>query len=221
MAIVEPGHAAYVLPHHIAEGKGEGSDLPDGGTPLSSSASPASPSAAASPSASASAAEPAAPKPAALMAGSQPDPEPLKLAEQWQYQIVFENGAARVEGVQKRTLPKPVPTPRRMGRFALELWIGHELVDRVRFDFPLLASEETPGVKRRPLRDSPSLSSNALSRVRIDVPASPRATRLMLIDRATEKVQALEFPPAEKPMPLPVPAAMPTPDAQSPTSNKP
>jgi hypothetical protein len=179
---VPPGHAAFVIPHHIAEGKAEGADPPE------SAATEPTPAARALP------VRTTATQPAPL-SGSPPDPEPLSMAEQWQYQLLFQNGVPSVEGTTKRTLPKPIPTPRRMGRFALELWIGHELIDRVRFDFPLIAAEERPGVKRRPLHDAPSLAPHAIARIRVSVPASPRATRLILVDRATETSQELPWPP--------------------------
>lgn len=182
-ATVDPGHPAYVVPHHVAEGKGEGADEPlaaDGGTrePLPAPIPPP------------------APPP---LSGSAPDPQPLSMAEQWQFQLLFENGAPRIEHFEKQTLPKPVPTPRRMGRFALELWIGRELIDRVRFDFPLIGAEEAPGNTRRPLHDAPSLAPKAIARIRVSLPASPRATRLLLVDRATEKTQELPWPPDQMP----------------------
>jgi hypothetical protein len=215
-ATVDPGHPAYVIPHHIAEGKGEGSDAPadaDGGA-----REPLPP--------------PVAPPPAAPpLSGSAPDPEPLVMAEQWRFQLLFQNGAPHVEHVEPQTLPKPVPTPRRMGRFALELWIGHELIDRVRFDFPLIAAEETPGVTRRPLHDNPSMAANALARVIVSLPASPRATRLMLVDRASNQVQELPWPPDQTPkaptpsagspsLPPSTSAAAPTPSASAPAPPK-
>ena len=178
-ATVEPGHAAFVIPHHIAEGKGEGEDLPpDAGAP-----SAASPSLPTSP----------------PLSGSAPDPEPLSLREQWQYGLVYEGGNVRVEHTEKRTSPKPVSTVRHMGRFALELWIGHELIDRVRFDFPLIAAEDAPGATRRPLHQAPSLGPNAIARISVLVPASPRATRLVLVDRATGKAQEFPWPPDREP----------------------
>jgi hypothetical protein len=189
-ATVDPGHPALVVPHHMAEGKGEGSDPAqetDGGAreplPKTEVAPAATP-----------------------LSGSAPDPEPLLMAEQWQYQLLFQNGAPSVERVEKQILPKPISTPRRMGRFALELWIGRELIDRVRFDFPLIAAEETPGVTRRPLHDAPSLVPNAIARIRVSVPASPRATRLVLVDRASAKVQELPWPPDREPS-APTPSA--------------
>src|SRR6187402_722574 len=184
-ATVYPGHPALVVPHHVAEGKGEGSDQPldaDGGArqPLPPPAPPP------------------APPP---LSGSAPDPTPLSMAEQWQYQLLFQNGAPSVEHVEKQSLAKPIATPRRMGRFALELWIGRELIDRVRFDFPLIAAEESPGVTRRPLHDAPSLLPHAIARIRVSIPASPRATRLVLIDRATGQGQQLAWPPDREGVP--------------------
>ena len=177
-ATVDPGHPAFVMTHHIAEGKCEGSDLPaEAGPPPSLDPAPLP------------------------LSGSAPDPEPLRTDEQWQLAMLYQAGGVSVEGFEKRTLSKPATTPRRMGRFALELWIGHELIDRVRFDFPLIAAEETPGVTRRPLHDLPSLASHAVSRISVLVPASSRATRLVRVDRATEKTQELPWPPDAQPTP--------------------
>jgi hypothetical protein len=178
-ATVEPGHAAFVIPHHLAEGTGEGEDLPDAGAP-------SDPTHAAMPA-------------QAPLPGSAPDPEPLSTREQWQYALLYQAGSVSVEGVEKRSSPKPVKSVRHMGRFALELWIGHELIDRVRFDFPLIAAEETPGKTRRPLHDAPSLGAHAVARLSVLVPASPRATRLVLVDRALGKTQELPWPPDREP----------------------
>src|SRR6478609_5733980 len=202
-ATVDPGHPALVVSHHVAEGKGEGADRhtppPAGAASAASEGQlgtlPLPPPASASVSA---------------LSGSAPDPQPLSMAEQWQYQLLFQNGAPSVEQVEKQILPKPVSTPRRMGRFALELWIGRELIDRVRFDFPLIAAEETPGVTRRPLHDSPSLVPHAISRIIVSLPASPRATRFVLVARATEKIQELPWPPDRE-------AGAPTPSAGAPS----
>jgi hypothetical protein len=126
--------------------------------------------------------------------GSLPDPEALKLARQWEYEILYDRGKLSVKHVRERRFDKPVPTQRQMGRFAIELWIGHELVERVRFDFPLLGAEEPP-TGRRPLKAPPSFADGAtVSRI-VLVPASPRATRAVLVDRATGSEQELPWPP--------------------------
>ena len=188
-ATVDPGHAAYVVPHHIAEGKGEGEDLPDAAAPEP---------------AHAASVEPAAPPPPS---GAAPDPEPLLTREQWQYSMLYQGGTISVERVERHDSPKPVATARRMGRFALELWVGHELVERTRFDFPLIAAEEAPGRTRRPLHDAPSLGANAIARIHVLVPNSLRATRLVLVDRATGKTQELSWPPDREPSPPPAASA--------------
>lgn len=199
-ATVDPGHAAFVVPHHIAEGKGEGEDLPDAAAP--------------EPPHAATVEQPAPPPPS----GSAPDPEPLSMKEQWQYAMLYQGGAVSVERAERHDSPKPVSTARRMGRFALELWIGHELIDRTRFDFPLIAAEEVPGRTRRPLHDAPSLGPNAIARINVLVPNSPRATRLMLVDRATGKARELPWPPDREPSPSP--SAAPT-SAPSSAPNQP
>ena len=80
---------------------------------------------------------------------SPPDPEPLRQPEQYEYTFAYEGGIVSVLGVRAQKFREPVVTARKMGRFAVELWVGTELVDRVRFDFPLLAAEDPPPKKRR------------------------------------------------------------------------
>ena len=135
-----------------------------------------------------------APEPPSV--SSLPDPEPVRSNRQWQYDIVYERGRLRVERVQGLRFPKPVVTARQMGRYAIELWIGKELVERVRFDFPLLAAEEpAPRAPRGSLQWTPNLASTVTVSRRVLVPASPRATRALLIDRATGETQILPWPP--------------------------
>jgi hypothetical protein len=134
--------------------------------------------------------------PAPLARGYAPDPEPLRLGEQWDYTLTYRNGDVQVDGAKAITLEAPVVTGRRMGRFAIELWVGAELVERVRFDFPLLGAEPVPDATkdgRRPMKDPPRFQVDATVDVR--VPASPRATRAVLVDRATGKTTSLPWPP--------------------------
>ncbi len=136
--------------------------------------------------------------------GSQPDPDPLRVARQWQYTLLYNRGKVSVEKVQALRFPHPVVTARNMGRYAIELWIGHELVDRVRFDFPLVAAEAPQHGPRHPLHEPPTLAAGAVVTRRVLVPASTRATRAVLVDRATGARQTLPWPPDH---PLPPPAA--------------
>jgi hypothetical protein len=162
------------FPVGFAEGEGEGKDdLPlDGGTRAAADAAPEL-------------------KPP----DSVPDPDPLKVARQWEYEVIYDKGKLSIGRVRAMRFDKPVVTARQMGRFAIELWIGRELVDRVRFDFPLLAAEEPHPGPRRPLKDPPSIGAGARVSRTLLVPASPRATRAVLVDRATGETTALPWPP--------------------------
>jgi hypothetical protein len=137
--------------------------------------------------------EPMAAEPA-KRSTSPPDPEPLRQAEQYEYTFEYDSGRARFVSVRALRFEAPVVTPRKMGRFAVELWVGSELVDRVRFDFPLLAAEDPPPKKRRPLDEPPSLTSGVL-KATVLVPAAVRARRAVLVDRGTEKETELDWPP--------------------------
>ncbi len=133
-----------------------------------------------------------------------PDPTPLVQAEQVAYELELREGKIRVVSATPVVLPKPVSTPRRLGRYALELSIGNELIERVRFDFPGTAADEPkPGPKKvtAPL----DLSSRAVAKVKLFVPHSPRVRRAVLVDRALETAQELPWPLPAPPPPSPVP----------------
>jgi hypothetical protein len=165
---------ALSLPAHFAEGKGKGNgeeELTDGG------------------------ADGRALVGAAANVEAPPDPEALRQERQFEYSIKYEKGKVSVANVRGVRFPQPVVTARSMGRFAIELWIGHELVERVRFDFPLVAAEEVPHGKRRPLHEPPSFAAGVVAVRTVLVPASERATRAILLDRATGSKQELPWPP--------------------------
>ena len=127
--------------------------------------------------------------------GFLPDPEPLVLRQQWQFDFEYARGQVKVLGARRIDFGRPVATPRKMGRFALELWVGRELVDRVRFDFPLLGADEPPTGPRHPLKESPRFSPGADTRKRVLVPASDRATSARLVDRLTGAIVSIPWPP--------------------------
>lgn len=143
--------------------------------------------------------------------GSQPDPDPLRIARQWRYTLLYDRGKVSVQRVQGLRFPHPVVTARNMGRYAIELWIGHELVERVRFDFPLVAGEAPQHGPRHPIHQPPTLASGAVVTRQVLVPASTRATRAVLVDRATGARRPLPWPP-DHPLPPPgVPERAPVP----------
>lgn len=126
--------------------------------------------------------------------GFAPDPPPLKTKHQYELGLLYRHGEIRLTSVRAVELPKAVETARRMGRFAVELYVGQELVERVRFDFPLLGADEFAGQKR-PQDAPPSFEKKLTTRTTIRVPHSERATKARLVDRATGKVVELPWPP--------------------------
>lgn len=132
----------------------------------------------------------------AARAGSPPDPPPLVAQAQWAYVFAYDQGDLSVRSVEPLRLPAPRPTVRNMGRWAVELWVGQELVERVRFDFPMLAVEPVPTSGPKPLEEPPSLAPGANVSKRVLVPDSTRATRALVVDRATGETLPLAWPPA-------------------------
>src|SRR5690606_30044922 len=194
------GGPVLVVPTTLGEGSPQ--EGKSALAPRASEARPTAPAPSAAPAtappdgarASADSVEPAA---ARELAGAQapPDPEPLRQKEQWEYSVEWKAGALTVTGVRPVDMKRPVVTPRRMGRYAIELWIGRELVERVRFDLPLLGAEgpEAAGVATR--FPPPNIAKGAHVRARVLVPRAARARRALLIDRATGEAIALPWPP--------------------------
>jgi hypothetical protein len=125
--------------------------------------------------------------------GYLPDPQPLVTRHQWIVDIGYQAGKIVYGGARRLELPKPAGTPRSMGRFALELFVGKELIDRIRFDFPLLGADDFADSPRR-WDSPPSFERNLSTRAAVMLPHSERATRALLVDRATGNVWALPWP---------------------------
>jgi hypothetical protein len=118
-----------------------------------------------------------------------PDPPPLVERAQWVFDLRWDRGDAWLLGVRKVELAAPQATPRAMGRFALELFEGRTLIERVRFDFPLLAVPDVDGGSGALV-----LTQKLRTRVGVVFPASARGTRLELWDRATGHRWSLPWP---------------------------
>jgi hypothetical protein len=146
------------------------------------------------------------------------DPAPMVERSQWVFDLRWDRDDVWLLGVQPLELPAPRETPRVMGRFALELFEGAALIERVRFDFPLLGSfvqadgqrdsrrdggsDGGSDARRDNARTAPSFSQNLRTRIGVVFPAASRGTRLELWDRATNRRWSLPWPP-----PQPAPAA--------------
>jgi hypothetical protein len=125
-----------------------------------------------------------------------PDPSPLTERMQWVFDLRWDKGELYLVQVESRDMGEPRVTPRVFGRFALELFEGKALMERVRFDFPMLggnADLEDAGVGavRPPVR----MSARLRTRIGVLFPATSRGTRLELWDRATDERYALPWPP--------------------------
>lgn len=123
-----------------------------------------------------------------------PDPPALNERVQWVFDLRWERGEVFLVHVHKTDMGGPHPTPRVMGRFALELYEGPTLIERARFDFPMLgAPESTDGGRMAPARFEPKLKT----RIGVMFPATARGTRLELWDRAEDRRYPLPWPPRE------------------------
>jgi hypothetical protein len=123
------------------------------------------------------------------------DPVPLVERSQWVFDLRWDRGDVWLLDVSPLELRSPQPTPRVMGRFALELFEGGALIERARFDFPLLgAPDPSDGGWASP----PSLLPKLRTRIGVIFPATHRGTRLELWDRATNRRWSLPWPPTRK-----------------------
>lgn len=126
-----------------------------------------------------------------VVTSTLPDPPPLRERDQYVVDLRWVRGDVYLVSMTKTTSAEPQTTPRVMGRFALELYEGKTLVERVRFDFPLLAAPDLEGVK---------LSQKLSTRIGVTFPATPRGTHFELWDRATDTRWKVPWPTAEIPI---------------------
>lgn len=128
-----------------------------------------------------------------------PDPPALTEREQWVFDLRWDKGEIYLVQVHKTDMGAPHTTPRVMGRFALELYEGPTLIERVRFDFPMLggAPEQHDGGLKAPPRFEPGLKT----RIGVLFPATKRGTKLELWDRAKDQRWSLPWPPKEGVLP--------------------
>jgi hypothetical protein len=122
-----------------------------------------------------------------------PDPLPLSEQRQWLLDLRWDRGDVWLLGTERTDMPTPRETPRNMGRFALELYEGPGLIERVRFNFPLLGADPEDAGGEPP----PSLSQKLRTRVGVLFPATSRGNRLELVDRGSGTRWALPWPPLD------------------------
>lgn len=125
--------------------------------------------------------------------GWPPDPAPVASTKQWVFEVRAKESVPSVVKVSELNLDKAQPTARVMGRWALELYVGTEILDRLRFNVPLAG--DTGHEKREAGKRRPVFKVNTKFFVRIA--DQPRATILRLVDRATGEVQLFAWPPRD------------------------
>jgi hypothetical protein len=137
--------------------------------------------------------------------GFLPDPRANASRRQWHYKLFYYHGKFISFRPVLKTYKRPRVTPRKMGRYAVELYIGHHLLERVRFDLPFAGNDPWAGKSKRPYHAPPSLAAKLTITTEIEVPDLERATYVLLVDRATHKRQRLFWPPMDDPIKKPVP----------------
>lgn len=132
---------------------------------------------------------------AARAARIPPDPPSMTERQQWLFDLRWDKGDVYLLEIQAVDMGEPRTTPRVFGRFALELFEGPTLVERVRFDFPLLGAGADQEDAGRGFKAPPSMTAKLRSRIGVYFPATKRGTRLELWDRATDVRYPLPWPP--------------------------
>lgn len=176
-----------------------------GDTPSPSAISTAPKASAAAPKSTTVFLQPPPPMSSVELGRTLPDPTPLVSKEQWVYDLRYSAGDLYLLAIHRLELGAPQATPRAMGRFALELYEGATLLERARFDFPMLgdgaglAAAATPeaGAPLPIHGRAPSLTTKVSSRVGVMFPAAGKGTRLDIVDRATSRRWPLPWPPTE------------------------
>jgi hypothetical protein len=124
-------------------------------------------------------------------AGAAPDPEPSVSSRELTLDIAWEKGSPVLVKATPRTLASPRKAGRFMGRFALELTEGPALLERVRFNFPLM--HEAPP-NRADYKAPPSFEGGLTTTVRVVFPQLERGVRFELVDRATGRRWSMPWP---------------------------
>jgi hypothetical protein len=129
-------------------------------------------------------------------AGHAPDPPAHPSVKQWVFDVRVSRGKPTVEKTRSMTVAQPYETARVMGRYALELYVGPELLDRVRFNVPLAEGPPSQADKPRKNPFPRPRFEDVTTRIRVQMADHPRAAYLAVVDRATGTVERFEWPPS-------------------------
>lgn len=127
--------------------------------------------------------------------GFLPDPPVSKSTKHWVFDIDVKAGVVSLGKARAATTPKPEGTPRVMGRYALELYSGRELLDRARFNVPGMGDgvRDDKRVLKRPTM------TLITTKFAVRIADNPRANWARVVDRATGDEVYISWPPDEQP----------------------
>jgi hypothetical protein len=129
-------------------------------------------------------------------AGYPPDP-PVNLAtKHWVFTIDVQSGIVSLGPARSATTSKPEGTPRVMGRWAIEIYAGKELLDRVRFNVPGMG--DGPHTDDKRILKRPSMD-RITTHFDVRIADNPRTTSAKLVDRATGDETPIDWPPDAPP----------------------
>lgn len=115
-----------------------------------------------------------------------PDPTPLFTDSVFILSVRFYKGTVSIVNVRREKLAMKAAVERRMGRFAAELFSGPTLIERIRFDFPLINDDS---------HASEVYEKGLDVTVNVRVPESDRPNKFEIWDRANDKRWQFEYPP--------------------------
>jgi hypothetical protein len=119
-----------------------------------------------------------------------PDPTPLVCDNAFVLHVQWNKGVLSIEGARREKQTKKGALPHHMGRFAVELYVGPTLLDRDRFDIPLIGDDGPT---------SEAFGKGLVTTIDVRVPESDRPTRMEIWDRATDKRWIFSYPPKLSP----------------------
>lgn len=118
-------------------------------------------------------------------AAQVPDPAPTRTRAFVRMNLKFESGRASLVLAVPVELNEETAAARRFGRFALEAMEGERLVERVRFDFPLLAPTD---------KESRAFEQGLTTKTTVLFPDLSDRTELFLVDGETGSRERFPWP---------------------------
>ena len=115
-----------------------------------------------------------------------PDPTPLACESVFVLTVKWDKGVLTLDRTRREKLLAKSVLPRKFGRFAAELYVGPTLLERLRFDIPLLTDDDST---------SAAYGKGLVTSVDVKIPESDRPTRLEIWDRATDERWVYAYPP--------------------------